>query len=56
MNEFIAICEYFEISPKDFFDGNTANPALAQKLLKEVSGLPDRDMELLLEVAEKFKK
>lgn len=56
MNEFIAICEYFEISPKDFFDGNTANPALAQKLLKEVSGLPDRDMELLLEIAEKFKK
>ncbi len=56
MNEFISICEYFEITPNDFFNNNVENPVLIQKLLNTVNSLPDSDIELLLEIAEKFRK
>lgn len=56
MNEFISICDYFEITPKDFFNGDIENPALIQKLLNAVSCLSDNDIELLLKITEKFKK
>ena len=56
MNEFISICDYFEITPKDFFDSKIDNPALMQKLFKTVSDLQDVDIELLINIAEKFKK
>lgn len=56
MSEFIAICDYLEITPKDFFDSNTDNPALIQKLLNTINDLQDGDIELLINIAEKFKK
>lgn len=56
MNEFISICDYFEITPKDFFDSQIDSPALIQKLLKTVGDLKDGDIELLINIAEKFKK
>lgn len=56
MSEFIAICDYLEITPKDFFDSNTDNPALIQKLLNSINDLQDGDIELLINIAEKFKK
>ncbi len=56
MNEFISICEYFEITPNDFFNNNVENPVLIQKLLNTVNSLLNSDIELLLEIAEKFRK
>ncbi|MDE6593406.1 MAG: helix-turn-helix domain-containing protein [Oscillospiraceae bacterium] len=56
MNEFIAICDYFEITPRDFFDSGRKNPALVQKLLDAVGALSDDDIELLLKITEKFGK
>lgn len=56
MNEFISICDYFEITPNDFFDSDTDNPALIQELLSVVSELSDTDIELLINIAENFKK
>lgn len=56
MNEFISICDYFKITPKDFFDSNIDNPALIQELLNAVSDLHDGDIELLISIAEKFKR
>lgn len=56
MNEFISICDYFKITPKDFFDSNIDNPVLIQELLNSVSDLHDGDIELLINIAEKFKR
>lgn len=56
MNEFISICDYLEITPKDFFDNNIDNPVLIQKLLNTINDLQDDDIELLINIAEKFKK
>ena len=55
MNEFIAICEYFKISPRDFFDDGTSNPMLMQKLLDKTKSLRDSDVELLLNIIDRFK-
>ena len=55
MNEFIAICEYFKISPRDFFDDGTSNPMLMQKLLDKSKSLRDSDVELLLNIIDRFK-
>ena len=55
MNEFISICDYFGITPKDFFDNNIDNPALVQELLSAVVNLNDGDIELLINIADKFK-
>ena len=55
MNEFISICEYFEITPQEFFDDGVENPALIQKLLDAASALSDDNIELLLEIIRRFK-
>ena len=55
MSEFITICEYLGITPRDFFDDGTSNPVLLQKLLDKSKSLRDSDIELLLNIIERFK-
>ena len=55
MSEFITICEYLGITPRDFFDDGTSNPMLLQKLLDKSKSLRDSDIELLLNIIERFK-
>lgn len=55
MSEFIAICEYFEITPEEFFNGEEDNPVLIKKLLDEISRLSNNDIELLLELVKRIK-
>lgn len=55
MNEFISICEYFEITPQDFFSEGMENPILIQKLISAANNLSDSDIELLLEIIHRFK-
>ena len=55
MNEFISICEYFEITPQEFFNDGTENPILIQKLISAANNLSDSDIELLLEIIHRFK-
>ena len=55
MSEFITICEYLGITPHDFFDDGTSNPMLIQKLLDKSKSLSDSDIELLLNIIDRFK-
>lgn len=48
MTEFFAICDYFEISPAEFFDANTANPKLSRNVLELLEQLDQEDLELTL--------
>jgi len=41
MTAFFIICEYLGISPKEFFDEETQNPALLNELISELKGLND---------------
>jgi len=48
MTEFFAICDYFEISPAEFFDAKTANPKLSRSVLELLEQLDEADMELMV--------
>ena len=48
MTEFFAICDYFGISPVEFFDANTRNPKLSQNVALALEQLDEDDLELTL--------
>lgn len=48
MAEFLQICDYFGITPQQFFDTSTGNPALLQTAVNELSKLSEDDIMLIL--------
>ena len=48
------ICEYFNISLSEFFDTETENPALLNKLIKSAKGLDNRKLENLIALIQDF--
>ena len=48
MQEFLAICSYLEVSPKDFFDEGIKYPTLVQKIQNSVSYMRENDLEMLI--------
>lgn len=50
LSEFFSICDYFEISPEEFFDTQHNNPALMSKAIEKLKTLDDDDMLLILTI------
>ena len=48
MTEFFAICDYFEISPAEFFDAKTENPKLSRAVTELLEQLVLEDLELTI--------
>lgn len=48
MGEFFAICDYFEITPLQFFDEEIEHPELISKALVGLNKLDESDIELIL--------
>ncbi|MEY8352346.1 helix-turn-helix transcriptional regulator [Lachnospiraceae bacterium 54-53] len=48
MTEFLAICEYLDVTPKDFFDDENPNPPLIRDAIDKLKTLPDSDLLLIL--------
>ena len=48
LKEFFAICDYFEITPQQFFDDSSKNPELIQKAIESMKQLDESDMLMLL--------
>ena len=48
LSEFLYICDYLEISPKDFFDDSIENPALLQSVYDKLKELSEDDWIALL--------
>ena len=48
MTVFFYICEYFGITPRDFFDDRLTNPALLQQVIDGLKTLSDNDLALIL--------
>ena len=48
LKEFFAICEYFEITPQQFFDTATPHPELIQKAIEGMGKLSEDDLLMLL--------
>lgn len=51
MRLFFFICEYLEISPKDFFDTEITNPFLINEILNELKTLNDEQLNTVLAVS-----
>ena len=45
--EFFAICEYFGITPIDFFDADNRNPKMAKDILESLNNLSSTDLKLI---------
>lgn len=52
MESFLDICDYFEITPSDFFDEQIENPPLTRNILKELNKFSEKEVSLLLEILE----
>jgi len=48
MSEFLYMCEYLGITPRDFFDEEIENPALLQQAMDGLKTLNDNDLALIL--------
>lgn len=48
LKEFLAICDYFDITPQQFFDDGTQTPELIQKAIDGMRQLNESDMLMLL--------
>lgn len=56
MTEFFAICEYFGITPVEFFDDRAENPRLTKELLAAMGELEEADLSLTLTVVRRLLK
>lgn len=56
MQAFFYICEYFGITPQDFFDTNTPDPKAASELTKRIRGLPAEKLSVLMSIIDSWEK
>ena len=54
MNEFFSICEYFGITPQEFFDDRLENPQLMQSVHEGLRQLKQEDLELVRSLVERL--
>ena len=48
LSELFAICDYFGITPAEFFDDSVSNPELIQKAVEGMKQLDDGDQLMIL--------
>ena len=56
LKEFLAICDYFEITPQQFFDTSTQSPELIQKAVEGMRKLSEDDLLMLLGIINRMLK
>lgn len=54
--ELLSICDYLEITPKEFFDTEMNEPALVHELIEKIKGMSEDDLKVLISVVDKMKK
>lgn len=54
MSEFLTICDYFGITPLEFFDTNENEVIMLKELDKEVSKMNKEDICLLIQIAKRL--
>ncbi len=56
LSELFAICEYFDISPSEFFDDKLTNPELIHKAVEGLKTLDDSDVLMILNCINRLKR
>ena len=55
-SEFLYICEYLEVTPKEFFDAEAQEPQLVHRLTACAKNISEQDLLLLIDMAERLTK
>ncbi|RPF47825.1 transcriptional regulator with XRE-family HTH domain [Hydrogenoanaerobacterium saccharovorans] len=56
MTEFLYICDYFNISPKEFFDEGTSNPAIIKEVIDDLSTLDEKQITNIHQIIKGLKR
>ena len=56
METFFYICDYFGITPKEFFDIDSTNPTKATELMELVKSFSNENLDLLIAMGKAIKK
>lgn len=54
LTEFLYICEYLGVTPKEFFDEDIAEPHLVQRLYDLTRNMSEADLNVLINTAERL--
>ena len=52
--ELLAICEYFGITPAEFFDEGSEGPSISREIIELISRLDSSDRQLMKSIAERL--
>ena len=50
------ICEYFGVTPSQFFDEHSEHPALLQKAIDGMYGLSDKDIITIISLIDRLRE
>ena len=56
LSELFSICDYFGLTPAEFFNENTSDPILVQKAIEGLNKLDDSDQLLVLNLIDRMTK
>lgn len=56
MYEFLYMCDYLGITPKEFFDSEIENPEKVERLHQLSKNMPDDDLDILIATAQRLNK
>ncbi len=56
MQIFFYICDYFRLSPMEFFDVDSTNPTKLTELTNAAKGLPTEQLDLLIHLSKGLKR
>ena len=54
LGEFLYICEYLGVTPKEFFDEDMKEPQLVQRLYELIRNMSESDLNVLISTAERL--
>lgn len=54
LGEFLYICEYLGVTPKEFFDEDIKEPQLVSKLYELTKNMSEKDLEVLVSTAKRL--
>ena len=54
LGEFLYICEYLGVTPREFFDEDIKEPQLVQKLYELTRNMSQEDLDVLINTAERL--
>ena len=54
LGEFLFICEYLGITPKDFFDEDMKEPVLVQRAINGIKEMEEEDLNILITLIDRL--